>query len=51
LLCEVDGVGRCRRRYLLSDRPRHHRIPTLPAEVCSLQRTPPRQWPVCSMSG
>jgi hypothetical protein len=25
---------------------RRHRFPTLPAEVCSLQQTPPRQWPV-----
>jgi hypothetical protein len=40
--------GRRRRRHFLSDRCHCHRFPTLPTEVCSLQRTPPRQSPVCS---
>ena len=42
--------GRRRRLHFISDRCRCYRFPTLPNEVCSLQRTPPRQLPVCSVS-
>jgi len=51
LLCEADGVGRCQRCHLLLDHCCCHRFPTLPAKVCSLQQTPPRQSPVCCMAG
>ena len=47
----ADRVGRHQCCHLLLDRCRCHRFPTLPTEVCSLQRTPPRQLPVCSVLG
>ena len=47
----VVGVGRRRRRHLLSDCCRCHRFLTLPTKVCSIQQTPPRQLPICSVLG
>jgi hypothetical protein len=47
----VVGVGRRRHRHLLSDRCRCPRFLTLPTKVCSIQQTPPRQLPICSVLG